>query len=117
MLIYQGFFFWGGVLRLFNEALGLSHFKIVFDHPNMSLTQHIFYIFWTNDQTKSMLIQITQQLLLIDFGGPHIQIAMGNLSLPVHLRKFCKETKLYNHVKYVYSDLKAGSHYECLSQR
>jgi len=41
-----------------------------------------------------MLIQITQQLLSIDLAGPHIQIAMGNVGLPVHLRKFCNETKL-----------------------
>jgi len=41
-----------------------------------------------------MLIQITQQLLSIDLAGPHIQIAMENVGLPVHLRKFCNETKL-----------------------
>jgi len=69
--------------------------QFVFDHPNMSLTQRILYIiFWTNAQTNSMLIQITQQLLSIDLAGSHIQIAMGNISLPVHLRKFCNETKL-----------------------
>jgi len=52
------------------------------------------YIFWTNAPTKYMLIRIAQQLLLIDLAGPHIQITMGNVSLPVHLRKFCNETKL-----------------------
>ena len=56
----------------------------------ISLSRNTFYIFWT----KSMLIQITQQLLSIDLVGPHIQFAMGNVSLPIHLRKFCNETKL-----------------------
>jgi len=63
--------------------------QIVFDHQNKSLTQHI------SGQTlrQSMLIQITQ-LLSIDLAGPHIQIIMRNVSLSVHLRKFCNETKL-----------------------
>ena len=50
-------------------------------------SHNTFYtcLFWTNSQTKSMLIQITQQLLSIDLAGPHIQIAMGN----VDFRSIC----------------------------
>ena len=58
-----------------------------------SISHNTFYMYWTNAPTKSMLIQITQQLLSIDLAGPHIQIAMGNVSLPVDLRKFWNETK------------------------
>jgi len=55
-------------------------------------SHNTFYIY--SVQTKSMLILITQQLMSIDLARPHIQIAMGNVSLPVHLRTFCNETKL-----------------------
>ena len=36
----------------------------------ISLSHNTFYIFWTNAPAKSMLIQITQQLLSIDLAGP-----------------------------------------------
>jgi len=39
----------------------------------ISRSHNIFYIFWTNAPTKSMLIQITQQLLSIDLAGSHIR--------------------------------------------
>jgi len=41
-----------------------------------------------------MLIQMSQQPLSIYLAGTYIQIAMGNVSLPVHLRECRNETKL-----------------------
>jgi len=66
--------------------------QIVFDHPNKSLTQHILYILDKRSDKVYAHPNYTTKLLSIDLAGPHIQIAMGNVSLPVHLRKFCNET-------------------------
>ena len=69
--------------------------------PESKLEQGALKVFlsvycWKNAQSLCYVHPnyIKQQLLSNGLAGPHIQIAKGNVSLPVHLRKCCNETKL-----------------------
>ena len=67
--------------------------QIAVDHPNKSLTQHILYIL--NKRSNKVYAHPNYTTtVVVDLAGPYIQFAMGNVGLPVHLRKFCNETKL-----------------------